>query len=259
MPKLEGLHYEVHGPRRAPPLVLSSGLGGSAAYWEPNVAAFAEHFRVVAYDHRGTGRSDRALPDMVSVDDLARDMLALMDGLNIARADFVGHAAGGVAVLALAALAPERVRRAVIVNGWAKPDPHFQRCFAARLALLRHAGVEAYLRAQPLFLYPPDWVSAHDAALDAELPHQVAAFPGAVTMSKRISALTSFRLPKEARRLEGRALAITAADDMLVPPAASRSLARQLRARALTMSGGHACNVVNAPHFNRKVLEFLRS
>jgi aminoacrylate hydrolase len=196
---------------------------------------------------------------MVKVEHLARDILELMDKQSIERADIVGHAAGGVAGLALAAIAPHRLRRLVVINGWAKPDPHFQRCFAARLALLREVGVEAYLRAQPLFLYPPDWVSAHDAQLEADLPHQVASFPGLATMSKRISALTSFRLPKEARRLEGRALVITAKDDMLVPPSASLFLAQQLRARGLIMSGGHACNVVNADHFNNKVLEFLRS
>ncbi|UVO55490.1 pyrimidine utilization protein D [Sphingomonas sp. SUN039] len=259
MPKIGGLYYETQGARRAPPVILSSGLGGSAAYWEPNVAALAEHFRVITYDHRGTGRSTRRLPDMVTVDDFARDILELMDRQNIERADIVGHAAGGVAGLALAAIAPKRLHRLIVVNGWAKPDPHFQRCFAARLALLRHAGVEAYLRAQPLFLYPPDWISKHDAWLEAQLPHQVADFPGLASLSKRVSALTSFRLPKEARRLEGRALVITAKDDMLVPPSASMSLASELRGRGLVMSGGHACNIVNADHFNTKAIEFLRS
>lgn len=196
---------------------------------------------------------------MISVDDLARDILDLMDRQSIERADVVGHAAGGVAGLAVAAIAPERLRRLVVVNGWAEPDPHFQRCFAARLALLRHAGVEAYLRAQPLFLYPPDWVSANDAWLEAQLPHQLAEFPGLTTITKRVSALTSFRLSNEARRLAGRALVVTAKDDFLVPPTASIGLARQLRARSLLMTGGHACNVVNAAHFNTKVIEFLRS
>lgn len=50
-----------------------------------------------------------------------------------------------------------------------------------------------------------------------------------------------------------------AKDDMLVPPSAGLFLASQLRARSLFMMGGHACNVVNAEHFNGKVLEFLRS
>ncbi|WP_112921528.1 alpha/beta fold hydrolase, partial [Escherichia coli] len=108
-----------------PPLLLSSGLGGSASYWAPNIAALAERYHVIAYDHRGTGRSDRALPETVSVEDFAADMLTLLDTLGVARATIVGHAAGGVAALALALLAPERIDKFVVVNGWASPDPHF--------------------------------------------------------------------------------------------------------------------------------------
>ena len=99
MPFAAGLYYEVHGPEDAPPLILSSGLGGSANYWKPNIPAVAEHYRVIAYYHRGTGRSDRALPDVVTVDHFADDILLLMDALGIPKAHIIGHAAGGVAGL----------------------------------------------------------------------------------------------------------------------------------------------------------------
>jgi aminoacrylate hydrolase len=192
LPEAAGLYFEQHGRSDAPPLILSSGLGGSASYWAPNIPALAEHFRVIAYDHRGTGRSDRALPHVVKVDDFANDIRALMDALGIARAHLIGHAAGGVAGLALALTAPERLDTLIIVNGWAKADPHFLRCFEARLNLLRHAGIEAFLRAQPIFLYPANWISEHSAALDAELAHQLTDFPGIATMEKRIAALAAF-------------------------------------------------------------------
>ena len=99
MAEAAGLYYETHGAPDAPPLILSSGLGGSASYWTPNIPALAEHFHVVAYDHRGTGRSDRVLPDMVSLADLGGDLLALMDSLGLAKASLMGHAIGGMAAL----------------------------------------------------------------------------------------------------------------------------------------------------------------
>jgi pimeloyl-ACP methyl ester carboxylesterase len=135
-------------------VILSAGLGGSGAYWAPNLSALAQSHRLVVYDHRGTGRSSRCLPDKVSVEDLADDILMLMDELGLKRAHIIGHAAGGMAALALALKAPERVGGIVIANGWITPDPHFLRCFEARLNLLRHAGPEAFLRAQPIFLFP---------------------------------------------------------------------------------------------------------
>lgn len=259
MAEVAGLYYETHGAEDAPPLILSSGLGGSASYWTPNIPALAEHFRVIAYDHRGTGRSDRALPDVVTVDDFADDILALMDALDIPTAHLVGHAAGGVAGLALALKAPERLDRLVVVNGWAKADPHFLRCFEARLNLLRYAGVEAFLRAQPIFLYPANWISEHSAALDAELVHQLADFPGVVTMEKRIAALASFDISDRLATLLPRMMTLAAKDDMLVPVAASHAFYDVPGGQAAAMIGGHACNVTDPETFNFLVLDFLRS
>ena len=261
MAEAAGLYYETHGRDDAPPLILSSGLGGSASYWKPNIPALAAHYRVIAYDHRGTGRSDRVLPDEVTVDDFAEDILALMDALSIAKAHVVGHAAGGVAGLALALKAPERLDRLVVVNGWAKADPHFLRCFEARLNLLRHAGVEAFLRAQPIFLYPADWISAHTEQLGAELSHQIADFPGATTMEKRIAALATFDVAGKVRHLQDRVQVLLTADDMLVPSVAGWVLSRELGGARYDRIdwGGHACNVTDPDTFNRIVLDFLRS
>ncbi|GHH13390.1 putative aminoacrylate hydrolase RutD [Sphingomonas glacialis] len=259
MAEAAGLYYEIHGREDAPPLMLSSGLGGSAHYWAPNIAALSERYRVIAYDHRGTGRSDRALPDAVTVDDLAADMLALLDALAIPRATIVGHAAGGVAALALALMAPDRVDKLVVVNGWASPDPHFLRCFAVRLALLRGSGPEAYLRAQPLFLYPPNWISANDALLEAELPEQLAHFPGAATMEKRIAALAAFDVSERLRDIHRPVLVVVSDDDMLVPSNAGVALANGLPIAGFCRAehGGHAVNVVDPDAFNSFVLAWL--
>lgn len=259
MPEAAGLYYEEHGAPDAPPVILSSGLGGSASYWAPNIPALAEHFRVIAYDHRGTGRSDRALPPIVAVDDFADDILALMNALAIERTHLIGHAAGGVAGLALALKAPERIDRLVVVNGWASPDPHFLRCFEMRLALLRLAGPKAYLRAQPIFLYPPNWVSAHSDELDAELMHQIESFPGADTMEKRIKALAGFDISDRLSEITARTLVIASQDDMLVPPRAGEALAMGIAKSGFGRPeyGGHAVNVTGADNFNNFLVDWM--
>ena len=140
MPTAGGLHYELHGPPDAPPVLLSPGLGGSARYWAPNLAALAKHHRVIVYDHRGTGLSGRTVPGDLTLEALARDMVGLLDALDIAAVTLIGHAIGGMAGLALALAQPERLARLVVINGWAKLDPHTARCFDTRLALLRDSG-----------------------------------------------------------------------------------------------------------------------
>jgi aminoacrylate hydrolase len=259
LPHAAGLYYELHGPADGPPLILSSGLGGSAGYWQPNLDAMAARHRVLLYDHRGTGRSDRALPDVVTVDQFADDMLLLMDAVGWRRASIVGHAAGGVAGLALALKAPDRLDRLVVVNGWAKADPHFLRCFEVRLNLLRHVGVEAFLRAQPIFLYPATWISIRTAAIDAELSHQIESFPGVATMEKRIAALAAFDVTGKLKGLDAKTLVLTASDDMLVPHYAGELLAGELGWGHLEEMewGGHACNVTRPDAFNKPVLAWL--
>jgi aminoacrylate hydrolase len=258
LPEAAGLYYETHGDPEAPPLILSSGLGGSAAYWAPNIPDLAKRFRVVAYDHRSTGRSDQALPD-ASIGEMAKDVLALMDALGIENADVIGHALGGHVALELARIAPERAGRLVIVNGWASLDPQTARCFEVRLTLLRSAGARAYLHAQPLFLFPATWLSEHDAALREELETHLAHWPGDDTIEARVSAVSAFDCRAWAPAIQSPTLLISAADDLLVPWTNSVRLA-ELLAAPFNMHlpwGGHACNVTVPETFNRDVAAWL--
>jgi aminoacrylate hydrolase len=262
MPVADGLYYETHGPVDAPPLILSSGLGGSASYWAPNLPALAERHRVILYDHRGTGRSDRTLsaPHLPDAG-MTHDLKTLMDRLGIASAHVVGHAAGAMIGMRLAGEWPERVRSLVLVNGWAALDPHFARCFDVRLAILRDSGVRAYVHAQPLFLYPANWIALRAAQIDEEEDAHVAQFPDPAVVERRIAALRHFDYRAELSRLRVATLVVTAEDDMLVPSDCGRRLAAMIPgARLATMAwGGHACNVTDPASFDALVLDFLGS
>ncbi|MDB5678919.1 pyrimidine utilization protein D [Sphingomonas bacterium] len=259
MAEANGLYYEEHGS--GPPLILSAGLGGSGGYWAPNLTALAEHRRVIAYDHRGTGRSDPAIPNPTSIDDMARDVIALMDGVDIDRADLMGHALGGIIGLALARLAPERLNKLVVINGWAKTEPFTLRCFDARLHILNAGGPQAYLQAQPIFLFPAAWIAKNGDRLARETEVHAAHFQGEVKLMKRIAAIETFDASEWIGSLTTPTLALASRDDMLVPYTASENLAAANDNISLSLMpwGGHACNVTDPDTFNRIVLDFLRS
>jgi aminoacrylate hydrolase len=262
LPEAAGLYYETHGDPAAPPLILSSGLGGSAGYWAANITAVARRFHVIAYDHRGTGRSDRALPD-ASVGAMAHDVLALMDALGIENADVIGHALGGHVALGLARVAPQRAGRLVVINGWASLDLQTARCFEVRLTLLRSAGARAYLQAQPLFLFPATWLSEHDAAITAEQDTHLAHWPGDATIEARVAAVAAFDASQWLGDLTSRMLFVCAEDDLLVPWTCATRMAQLLGPNLAEVTrfahGGHACNVTQAERFARSVLAFLES
>lgn len=257
----DGLWFEVHpGPDNdAPAVILSPGLGGSAGFWAPQMQALTARFAVVLYDHRGAGRSDRTLADPHSVDAMAEDIVAVMDAAGLARAHLVGHAAGGLAGLALALNHPKRLDRLVVVNGWSRPDPHIRRCFDTRIRLLNDSGPAAYVHAQPLFLYPATWISANTARLDAEEPHHIAAFPARETMLARIEALLAFDIDARLGEIAAPVLVSASADDMLVPVSCSRRLAEGLGRSFLEIVpwGGHGFTVTAPAAFNASLLRFL--
>lgn len=258
---VDGLHYELHGGPVAgrEVVLLSSGLGGSGAFWAPQMAALTERWPVVLYDHRGTGRSVRELPDDYTVAHMADDMVKVMDALGLAKAHVVGHAAGGNAGLQLALDQPDRLGKLVVVNGWSRPDPHIRRCFDTRIHLLNDSGPEAYVHAQPIFLYPADWISRNDARLQAEEPHHVASFPPRDVMLARINALLAFDVDARLEEITHRVLISASADDMLVPPSCSQRLAGRLPNADYQVAawGGHGFTVTDPETFNEGLIKFL--
>ncbi len=252
--------HDVHESERpgAPTVLLSSGLGGTAGYWAPQLAALKTRYRVVTYDQTGTGRNKRDLPLDHSIAAMADEILAVMDATKTDKAHVVGHALGGLAGLDLAIRRPDRLHSLTVVNGWAAAHAHTKRCFDLRLMLLKHEGPAAYVRGQPIFLYPADWISDHDEALDAEAARQLAHFPPAEVIERRVAAARAFALE---RAIAAPVLVLASEDDMLVPPHCAQRLADALAVAELEMMswGGHACNVTDPETFNRIVLEFLRS
>lgn len=256
----DGLWYDlIAGPKGAETIFLSAGLGGSANFWAPQMDVLKQRFNVLLYDHRGTGRSVRDLTDPHSVDAMAADMRIVMDAAKVKRAHIMGHAAGGLAALALALKSPKRVGKLIVVNGWSRPDPHIARCFEARTALLKKSGKRAYVRAQPIFLYPAAWISENTDRLDAEEEHMVKGFPTSEVMLARIEALLAFDIDTKLPKIAAPVLISASADDMLVPVTCSKRLAERLPNATLDITswGGHAMSVTDPDVFNTTLMAFL--
>lgn len=259
--RTDGIYYEIHRDRPRDirdVVILSAGLGGSGAFFAPQIDALTEHFQVVLYDQRGTGRSDRALPSPYSVADMALDIAKIVDSLGEEAVHVVGHAAGGLAGLEFAHN-PSQIMKLVVINGWSKPDPHIKRCFDTRIRLLEDSGPEAYLHAQPLFLYPANWISENAERLDNEEAHHVATFQGRDNMLARINALLAFDIDDRLPEIAAPVLVSASADDMLVPSRCSHRLAEQLPNARLNIApwGGHAFTATAPDAFNTSLLAFL--
>jgi aminoacrylate hydrolase len=251
------IYYEVHGS--GTPLLFSAGMGGSGSFWTPQLAALSERHTVILYDHVGTGRSRSGDKHTRSIAGMADDITTVMDAAGVDAAHVVGHAIGGIVGLQLAMRSLERVRSVIVVNGWGRADPFLRRCFEVRKEILKQSGPQAYVRAQPLFLFPPQWISENIAHLEAEEAHMVANFPPAATMNARIEMFLAFDPGAALATIATPVLVTTATDDALVPAYLTRELAAAIPGAQLreVAFGAHAFTAVTPEVFNTMLLDFI--
>jgi len=138
------IHVEVEGPERAPVLMLSNSLGTDLHMWDQQVAPFSQHFRLVRYDRRGHGKS--GVPKgPYSMERLGRDVLAVIDGLNIAKINWCGLSMGGMVGMWLGANAKNRVDKLILSNTSSYfPD---KTMWEGRIKLVREKGLAAIVDA----------------------------------------------------------------------------------------------------------------
>ena len=250
------IYYEEHGSGE--PLMLVSGLGGTAAYWKPNLPALAAKYRVIVHDHRGAGQSTHS-KIRYSVEQMTDDVLKLMDHLKIERAHVVGHSTGGAIGQIMAIRNPERLKKLVLFATWTKADKFFRQLFAARRALLMQVGKEAYVRAGSLFLYTPAWLKANEKLVEEREELAIRGFPPVEVVASRIDAIVAFDRTAELGKIRTPTLVLCAKDDFITPAYFSEELARKIPGAKLVLlpQGGHCASETALEAFNEALSEFL--
>ncbi|EEV6488489.1 pyrimidine utilization protein D [Escherichia coli] len=227
----------------APVVVLISGLGGSGSYWLPQLAVLEQEYQVVCYDQRGTGNNPDTLAEDYSIAQMAAELHQALVGMQLAL-DY-----------------PASVTVLISVNGWLRINAHTRRCFQVRERLLYSGGAQAWVEAQPLFLYPADWMAARAPRLEAEDALALAHFQGKNNLLRRLNALKRADFSHHADRIRCPVQIICASDDLLVPSACSSELHAALpdSQKMVMPYGGHACNVTDPETFNALLLNGLAS
>lgn len=248
--------YEICGS--GPALVFASGLGGTGAYWAPQIEAFSKNFTVVTYDQRGAGNSDH--PDEpYSIELLAADLKALITALRLDRPVLIGHSTGGAIGQVLAAQEPNLLAGMMLYASWAKSDAHFKWCFRMRRALLERDSLDEYVHGSALFLYPPEHIRAHAETLSPALLTAVTKFPAREIVLRRIDAILAHDTTELLSKIQTPTLVVCAKDDILTPPYQSRLLAEGIPGCELKVvpQGGHSFSETETDTFNRIALDFL--
>lgn len=215
--------YVVSGRADAPVVVLSNSLGATWEMWDANLAAWEEHFRIVRFDTRGHGRSP-APTGPYTIDDLADDVIALLDTLDVDRAHFVGLSLGGMTGLRLAARNPDRLARLVVLCTGARLDPASM--WTDRAATVRAKGTTAVAAAAVQRWFTSAWLDEHPH--ERKKSEEMAASTPAEGYASCCEVIAAMDLNPDLPTITAPTLAIAGADDPATPPAQLEHIAKSV-------------------------------
>ena len=120
----DGVALEVTHAGSGPGLLLVHGFGGAKEDFADHVDALAARHRVVTFDHRGHGESDKpSEPSDYSLDRMADDILAVADGLGLDAFRLLGHSMGGMVARRVVLAQPARIDALVLMDTSPGPIP----------------------------------------------------------------------------------------------------------------------------------------
>src|SRR6201984_476367 len=247
------LNVSVDGRQSGPTLMLSNSLGCTLQMWEPQMKALGQVFRVIRYDRRGHGKSN-VPPGPYSMERFGRDVLAILDDLNIEKVHWCGLSMGGMVGQWLGANAPERFGKIVLANtSCYYPDPtnwlnRIKAVKEGELAAVADTVVAGWLTAG--FRDREPQVTANMKAMLLASPVQ-----GYLACCEALSTLDQRALlPK----IKSRTLVIAGRHDMATPVAAAEFIRSQIPAASMTLlDAAHISNVEQSHPFTEAVVGFL--
>ncbi|PHY06232.1 MAG: alpha/beta hydrolase [Alcaligenaceae bacterium] len=238
------------------PLLLISGLGGAAAFWNPCLPALTTAHRVIRLDQRGIGASTRGTA-ACTIDQLADDCIAVLDHLGIQSAILLGHSTGGCITQALALRSPQHAKACVLTGTWTKPNRYMQELFKLRKGLLQSDPM-AYAVSATFYSHEPSWLNANWGALEAARAAAPLSPAAQNIVAERIDAIMAFDRSTDVARIKAPVLNIGARDDLIVPAFLQEELTALMPGSTLHLleDGGHFFPVTRLTGFTAAVLSW---
>jgi 3-oxoadipate enol-lactonase len=244
--------YETVGSGH--PLVLLHAFPFDSRMWRDTAAALAKRVQVITPDLRGFGQSDLG-SDGFSIADLADDVAALLDSLNLATASVGGMSMGGYVTLAFAARHGSRLRSLILADTKAAADaPEARQGRENAINVVQTQGVAAMVDRQiPRLLSEQagDNVRSQVRRLGEQAPATVIAGIRALRdRPDRTAELANIKVPT---------LLVVGSADVLSPPAEAEDMAARIpHSRVVLIPGaGHLSNLENPDAFTAALMGFL--
>lgn len=252
------LHYEVLGRKGAPAVLMIQGLGADKNGWNMQRFPLALHYRVIALDNRGAGRSDKPFGHY-SLEQMADDAISVLDAVGVERAHVVGASMGGAISQFIGLKYPERVISLTLACTACRNHPWRRELLASWATIATERGVGEMTKTAARWVIGPrsfrrllpafGWFGplAMGRTSHAFVSQVKAILDVDDTVSERLGEITA------------PTLVLVGNQDILTPRGDSEELADRLpNAELVVISGAaHGFMVEHASTFNKVLGEFL--
>jgi 3-oxoadipate enol-lactonase len=251
------LHFQDRGS--GPEVIVFAGsLGTNHHMWFPQVQALSTSYRTIAYDQLGHGRSPA--PDgPYSIAQLGEAALDLFDHLELERVSFVGLSIGGMVGQWLAANAPERIGRLILLCTTAhfpSPDPWIERAERVRA----DGGTDEIAAGIVARWLTPEYAAAHPERVEPLLT--MIREQKAEGYAACCEALATMDLREAIARITTPTLVVGGKQDLAIPPEHQQFLADNIiNAQPLELldPGAHVVSIERADDVNRLIRAHLEA
>lgn len=249
-----GIHYEISGS--GPWLTLSHSLCCDGSMWVPQMAALEGSFTVLRFDTRGHGQSE-APAGAYTLEQMADDVLGLLDALKIERTHFVGLSMGGMIGQHLALKAPDRLDRLVLADTTSRLPPEARALWPERIRIAAEQGMQPLLESTLA-----RWFTAPYRAAHPEVMERIGTLIRNTPVTGYIGcaqAIARIDVTDRLHDVKAPTLVIVGAEDGGTPPAMSEEIVAAIPGARLEVipEASHLSNIEQAEDFNRLLLEFL--
>ena len=272
--KINGMnmYYEMKGSGY--PFVLIQGLGMDKIGWKWQQDEFSKYYKVVVFDNRGVGRSDKP-KGLYTTQQMAEDAKLLMDRLDIDKAHIMGLSMGGMIAQHLAINYPQKVNKLILAVTYAKPSDIVKDILRMGTKLIAGVEVEDLEQIKQIDAKNIEIKTIMEFMLNLTLTQQfinenkeeieeifneiLSTNPQVEAFLSQVYATQTHDTLDKLNKITSPTLVITGTKDILVPPECSDILAENIKGSKLIKldNAPHALNWENKDEFNRVVLEFL--
>ena len=253
------IHYEVTGRVGRTPVLMIQGLGASKNAWNLQRIAMATRFRIISFDNRGAGRSDKPT-EPFTLEQMADDAIAVLDAAGIETAHVVGASMGGVISQIVAVKYPHRVRSLTLVCTACRNHPWRQELLQSWAKTAEEKGMIEVGKEAAQWVMSPRSFRRLVPAFTWMGP--LAALRPRHSFVSQIHAILDTRedLVDQLSTITAPTMVIVGNQDILTPRGDSEEIAERITNSELVVISGaaHGLMMEHSSTFNKILIEFLQ-